>query len=221
MARASSVRGSVVVLGVFECRTEVDAPRGQPVRVVVGEVDVVRLHEELVVATDLLHEGLVALHGVGIGAQPLVDLLRVRLPGAHELAQQRESALLARLLLETLGVCHAVRLGLVCEGDAAERGGKRLELAAQQDHLVRDDECTQLEKELSFQLAERLVGLLELRRGLRHLLVVLELEHGSLSAHVEVLLERLTDRLHDARELLVGRVGHDDHLILCRYVLLL
>ena len=46
MAETSSVRGSVVVLGVFECRTEVDAPRGQPVRVVVGEVDVVRLHEE-------------------------------------------------------------------------------------------------------------------------------------------------------------------------------
>lgn len=92
------MRGSDV-LAFVRC-LKLDALVGQPVRIELGEVGVVRLGEDLVVTAITFHEGFVLSGLVGISLQPLLQLLGVRLPNAFELADGSKDAILASQLFD-------------------------------------------------------------------------------------------------------------------------
>lgn len=186
--------------------------------VVVGVVGAVRLDEQLFVAARLLDEGLVALGCTSVGFHQVDDDLGVGLPGARELTELVQPAVLASLCFHATGVDDRERLRLLLERNAAEAGRERLEPASQQDHPVGDDQCSQLDLELGLQLAQWLVCLAELLVQLGLLGLVVELELGALTSDVEVLPKSLTDLLSQCSACVVrgfGRVGHDSSPTFC------
>lgn len=96
------MQGSFVLLC---CRFELDALVGQPVRVELGEVGVVGLSVQLVVATVTLHERCVLGGFVGVLLQPLLQLLDIGLPDSLEVTDLGEDSVVSRQIF----YCRLVR----------------------------------------------------------------------------------------------------------------